>query len=479
MNTILQSFWQGLRWLIRKLLFLITLVLVSAGVLMLGSGLNWAPTASGAPRFYWDPAQWWHVLTGHLAHVMRGQLVPPRPATAYGLSPLQSLPSDLLATVPVTLKLVGTAFVISLIVGLLLGLLLSVFAPAWLRAPLWSITTTLHSVPDLVLACLLDLAVVLITIARGGVGPTQGSMTWQKYVAPSIALALLVVPYIARLTAAAIDEVSVQEFIRAAVARGVHPGRVLFVHIGKNVLIHVSTALPVVASLLVSGSAIIEYFAEVHGAGRAMLIAVSQPGDGYEASVYLVPLLVVFTFVLALADGGQRLLDPRLSGELVAATQHGDGERVTWRDRVEALRPGRLWGALREFAVGAAFGIREGIVNLPGAVRRWGRALKDPVLLAGVVGVAALAAVAVLAPRIAAFDPLYRSPIFTDRAGLLHVPPFLPDQVHRLGTDDLGRDVFSRLIYGTRYALLFALLVVPARFGLAAVTGMLAAFRGC
>jgi peptide/nickel transport system permease protein len=125
-----------------------------------------------------------------------------------------------------------------------------------------------------------------------------------------------------------------------------------------------------------------------------------------------------------------------------------------------------------------AIGLREGIVNLPGAAARWGRGLKDPVLLAGVVGVAGLVGVAIFAPHIAPFAPAYRTPITTDATGQLLVPPFLPGKVHRLGTDDLGRDILSRLIYGTRYALLFAMLVVPARFGLAAITGLLAAFRG-
>lgn len=52
--------------------------------------------------------------------------------------------------------------------------------------------------------------------------------------------------------------------------------------------------------------------------------------------------------------------------------------------------------------------------------------------------------VAIFAPQIAPFDPQY-----------IDLPNKLqpPDKVHLLGTDHLGRDVLSRLIYGTRLSL--------------------------
>jgi peptide/nickel transport system permease protein len=68
---------------------------------------------------------------------------------------------------------------------------------------------------------------------------------------------------------------------------------------------------------------------------------------------------------------------------------------------------------------------------------------------------------------------------FQDANGKIWAPPFGPGNAnHLLGTDPIGRDVYSQLIYGTRYALLLAGLVVPARFVLALVLGLAAAWWG-
>src|SRR5215204_4067838 len=79
----------------------------------------------------------------------------------------------------------------------------------------------------------------------------------------------------------------------------------------------------------------------------------------------------------------------------------------------------------------------------PGAAAAWwrrlaARRLPVPSLLA--VGVVlAMIVVAIFADRIAPYDPL---------AGDYSVVRQPPTAAHWLGTDDVGRDVLSRLIYG-------------------------------
>lgn len=74
-------------------------------------------------------------------------------------------------------------------------------------------------------------------------------------------------------------------------------------------------------------------------------------------------------------------------------------------------------------------------------------------------------AAAALAPWIAPFDPI------TPHANLLQAP----STQHLFGTDELGRDVFSRVLWGARVSLpLAAVLVV----GLVAVGGTLGALAG-
>jgi peptide/nickel transport system permease protein len=68
---------------------------------------------------------------------------------------------------------------------------------------------------------------------------------------------------------------------------------------------------------------------------------------------------------------------------------------------------------------------------------------RDKKALAGLIVLAVLAAAAILAPVIAPYDP---NAMMFDMIGA-------PSWAHPLGTDDLGRDLLSRLIYGARISL--------------------------
>jgi peptide/nickel transport system permease protein len=76
---------------------------------------------------------------------------------------------------------------------------------------------------------------------------------------------------------------------------------------------------------------------------------------------------------------------------------------------------------------------------------------------------------AVLAPVIAPFDPLAQD-IPNKLAG--------PSAEHLLGTDDLGRDVLSRLIFGARASLFAAVLAVLVAVAIGAPLGLVAGFAG-
>jgi peptide/nickel transport system permease protein len=93
----------------------------------------------------------------------------------------------------------------------------------------------------------------------------------------------------------------------------------------------------------------------------------------------------------------------------------------------------------------------------------------------GAVFVLLLIAVALAAPLIAPADPIRQS-----LRGRLSAPTLsgADGKAHLLGTDHLGRDVFSRVVYGARVSLLvgFAAVIVGGLVG--ASLGLLAGFRG-
>ncbi|MDR2006359.1 MAG: ABC transporter permease [Acidaminococcales bacterium] len=93
-------------------------------------------------------------------------------------------------------------------------------------------------------------------------------------------------------------------------------------------------------------------------------------------------------------------------------------------------------------------------VSLAGSILR--RFRKNHQAMLGLLIIAVLIAAALLADVIAPFDPVFAQ----DYEAILKDP----GGKHLLGTDDLGRDTFSRLVYGARLTMLAA--VIPVTIAL-------------
>ncbi|OJA82994.1 nickel transporter permease [Burkholderia ubonensis] len=104
------------------------------------------------------------------------------------------------------------------------------------------------------------------------------------------------------------------------------------------------------------------------------------------------------------------------------------------------------------------------------AYRRWRRFAANPLNLFGLAILVALLAVAIVAPLITPHDPLRQ--VLADRL----LPPGSPS--HWLGTDQLGRDILSRLIGGSRLTLGIALLVVAIVVPIGLAIGTTAGYVG-
>jgi len=98
----------------------------------------------------------------------------------------------------------------------------------------------------------------------------------------------------------------------------------------------------------------------------------------------------------------------------------------------------------------------------------WGRSLRHQGVVIGALIVATVVLIALCAPLIAPHDPYYQDllarlkpPVWDDRGSWDHI----------LGTDHLGRDYLSRLIYGARISLLIGI-------GAALISGLIGTIMG-
>jgi peptide/nickel transport system permease protein len=93
-----------------------------------------------------------------------------------------------------------------------------------------------------------------------------------------------------------------------------------------------------------------------------------------------------------------------------------------------------------------------------------------PTLLAGLALLGVVVLVAIAAPLLTPYDPIEQR--FTEA----FLPPFSPG--HVLGTDNFGRDIWSRIAYSTRLDLQIGLLSVSFPFAFGSLIGIATGFLG-
>jgi len=92
---------------------------------------------------------------------------------------------------------------------------------------------------------------------------------------------------------------------------------------------------------------------------------------------------------------------------------------------------------------------------------------RDPLGMAGFILVSLILVLTVLAPWLAPYDPLDIN---------VYNRLVSPSAAHWLGTDQLGRDILSRVLFGGRVALKVSLIAISVSMAIGLVLGMLAGF---
>lgn len=99
----------------------------------------------------------------------------------------------------------------------------------------------------------------------------------------------------------------------------------------------------------------------------------------------------------------------------------------------------------------------------------WGRFRRNPLAMFGIVILGVFALAAILAPVIAPYDPNAVNPYDALQG---------PSGDHWAGTDDLGRDVFSRLVFAGRVSMLVGLFASIIAVAVGGLLGAVAGYYG-
>ena len=214
-----------------------------------------------------------------------------------------------------TLSLMVLSTVIAIVVAIPLGVLAAARQGSWIDRAVMALAVFGFSTPVFVVGYLLAWAFAL----KLGWLPVQGFDSirhglWpflRTLILPSVALGLIYIALIARITRATMLEVLGQDYVRTARAKGVGQRAILFVHALKNAAVPITTVVGSGIALLIGGAVVTESVFAIPGLGRLTTDAILQ--RDYPV-IQGVVLLFSFTYVVVnlIVDLLYTLFDPRI-----------------------------------------------------------------------------------------------------------------------------------------------------------------------
>ncbi len=229
----------------------------------------------------------------------------------FGTSYFQHRPvlAMLLNSFGYTVRLAVFAYLLALIFGLGFGILASVFHNRALDRILMALSIAGVSAPNFWVAIILQIYFGL-TLKWF---PISGAKDWVYYVLPAIALGTRYAASISRITRTSMLEVTSQDYMRTASAKGVHGTKLTMKHAFRNALIPVITVAGTDLGNILTGSMLIETVFTIDGIGKLMVDAINQrdlplvQGGVMYIAVICVVIYLVVDILYAVVDPRIRL----------------------------------------------------------------------------------------------------------------------------------------------------------------------------
>ena len=245
--------------------------------------------------------KWYKFLGYYPLQMLEGNLGPSMAYKGWSVN-------DILKTaLPVSVVLGLLAMAIALVFGSFIGALAAVRRGGVFDYMSLVVALIGISLPGFVIAG------VLIAGFSDKLGWLPGS-GWGKFsqmILPPIALAVMPLAYIARLTRAAMIDVISTDYVRTARAKGLSRGAVIWKHCFRNAFLPVFSFLGPAAAATLTGSFIVEKVFNIPGLGIHFVNSVLNRDQTMILGTVMIYSLFLLTFNL-LVDIGYVFIDPRI-----------------------------------------------------------------------------------------------------------------------------------------------------------------------
>jgi peptide/nickel transport system permease protein len=212
-----------------------------------------------------------------------------------------------LERMPATILLAGSSILLGVLIGGLTGSLAALYRGTVLELGVMLLALLGQATPVFWLGIML---ILLFGVDLGWL-PTGGYGGIAPLVLPAVTLATFTSASIARLLRSSMIDVSHEDYIRTARAKGLLPRTVFLWHLARNALIPVVTMVAILAGELLGGSVVTETVFSWPGVGRLIVQAIeSKDFPVVQAGVTVVAAL--FIAINLMVDLLYGVLDPRI-----------------------------------------------------------------------------------------------------------------------------------------------------------------------
>lgn len=229
----------------------------------------------------------------------------------------------ILSKLPATLELAFTALFIAVTLGIPLGLYAGMRPDGFIGRSIMAGSIVGFSLPTfwVGLVLIMFFSVQLGWLPSSGRGDTVtvlglqvSFLTWDgitHLMMPAFNLALLKLSLLIRLTRAGTREALLQDYVKFARAKGLSQGRVIGVHVLKNIMIPIVTVIGLEFGGLIAFSIITETIFAWPGSGKLLIDSINQLDRPVIVS-YLMVIVFAFIVINFVVDMVYSVLDPRV-----------------------------------------------------------------------------------------------------------------------------------------------------------------------